>query len=216
MTNADTKANLAALSASGVFDARGKSGALPAGINRLVGSEPVAGPIVTARCHEGSVSAVVAALDTCSPGDILVIQGAGEWAYFGELTGAEAIRHGVVAVVADCYVRDIDHLAGWPIQVFARGLTPQGAGFGPPGEACVPITVGEVVLDPGDWLVGDADGVVAVPAAEIEDALGNARELVATEAGWASGVLRGEALLDQAFADGSTLRDRLEARQGGC
>src|SRR5712691_4587235 len=91
------RARLSKLSSSGVADARGKKGAFPAAIKRLHGSATVAGPAVTASCGEGAVSAVLASLQQAKPGQILVAQGSGEWAYFGELTGAEAVRVGLTA-----------------------------------------------------------------------------------------------------------------------
>ncbi len=204
------------ISSSGVFDVRGKQGALPVGIQRLSGEGILFGPVCTAWCEEGSVSGVVSGLEECRAGDVLVIQGGGDWAYFGELTGAEAVRRGIVGLVADCYVRDVKVLAGWPIQVFARGATPKGAGFRSPGKAGVPLKVGLVTVSPGDWVIGDADGLVVVPAGEVDGVLDSATELVAREGRWASGVLGGVGLLDQTFDDGSTLRDRLDGSMKRC
>lgn len=198
------------ISSSGVFDVRGKQGAFPPPIQRLCGEGVLLGPARTAWCEEGSVSGVVSGLEECHPGDVLVIQGAGDWAYFGELTGAEAVRRGIAGLVADCYVRDLSSLMSWPIQVFARGVTPRGAGFRASGRVNVPLEIGLVTVNPGDWIVGDADGLVLVPAAEIETVLDDATALVAREGKWASDVLRGVGLLDQKFDDGTSLRDRLD------
>lgn len=198
------------ISSSGVFDARGKQGALPAQIQRLSGRGLLVGPVRTAWCDEGSVSGLVSCFEECQPGDVIVLQGSGDWAYFGELTGAEAIRRGVVGVVADCYVRDLSNLKDWPIQVFARGLTPKGAGFKEPGKAGVPLKVGPVTVYPGDWIVGDRDGLVVIPAGEVDSVVSDTIDLVAREGRWAADVLRGVSLLDQRFEDGAALRDRLD------
>jgi 4-hydroxy-4-methyl-2-oxoglutarate aldolase len=204
----------AGLSSSGVFDARGKVGALPAAVRRIHGSGTVAGPATTVICSEGSVSGVLSALATAQQGQILVIQGAGEWAYFGELTGSEAIRVGIVAVVLDTYVRDIDRLCEWDIHVFARGLTPKGAGFGALGEVGVPLTIGDALIEPGDWLVGDGDGLTTVPSAEVQTVFERANELVASEGECAAKVLRGDSLLNQDFRYGKTFRESLAGFPG--
>ncbi len=199
----------AGLSSSGVFDARGKEGALPAAVRRIHGHGTVAGPAATVICSEGSVSGVLSALATSQQGQILVIQGPGEWAYFGELTGSEALRVGILAVVLDTYVRDIDRLCEWDIQVFARGVTPKGAGFGELGEVGVPLTIGDALIQPGDWLVGDGDGLVTVPSAEAQTVFERANELVASEGQCAARVLRGDSLLNQDFRYGRTFRETL-------
>lgn len=198
------------ISSSGVFDVQGKQGALPAEIQRVCGQGTLFGPARTVRCAEGSVSGVVSGIAEAAPGDVLVVQGGGDWAYFGELTGAEAIRRGVIGLVGDCYVRDIESLSGWPIQVFARGLTPKGAGFKDPGHVDVPLHIGLVTVNPGDWIVGDRDGLVVVPAGQVMGVVERATELVSREGRWAQGVLQGGSLMDQRFDDGTTLRDRLE------
>ena len=200
------------ISSSGVFDVREKQGALTAEIQRLSGHGILLGRVRTASCDEGSVAALVSAFAECEPGDVLVIQGGGDWAYFGELTGAEAIRHGVIGVVADCFVRDLKTLSEWPIHVFARGLTPKGAGFraSGPGKAGVPLTIGHITLNPGDWIIGDEDGLVVIPADDLDSVLEQTAELVVREGRWASSVLRGNSLLDMRFENGTTLRDRLE------
>lgn len=200
---------LEGISSSGVFDVRGKQGAFPPQIQRLCGQGVLIGPARTAWCEEGSVSGVVTGLEKCETGDVLVIQGTGDWAYFGELTGAEAVRRGVIGLVADCYVRDLKSLTNWPIQVFAKGVTPKGAGFRAPGRVDIPLEIGPVTVTPGDWIVGDADGLVLIPAREVDAVLEQAVELVAREGRWANGVLNGVGLLDQRFDDGTSLRDRL-------
>src|SRR5947208_468319 len=116
------RARLEALSAAAVEDARGKRGALSAALQRTAGEGVVAGPARTARCEHGSVSAVLRALSEAAPGDVVVAQGPGEIGYFGELTGAEAVRRRVAAIVVDGMVRDVRKLRTLPLTVFATGV----------------------------------------------------------------------------------------------
>lgn len=195
------------LSSSGIADARGKQGALEGAIRRLHGAGTVAGTALTARCAEGSVAAVIHALEQAQPGQVLVIQGGGEWAYSGELTGAEAVRRGIVAFAIDGLVRDLERLSTIDLQVFARGTTPQGARVAGAGEANVPLTIGadRVVVNPGDWVVGDVDGVTVIPAGEVEAVVARGEEIAAAEAACFERILGGASLLDEPYGD-STMR----------
>jgi 4-hydroxy-4-methyl-2-oxoglutarate aldolase len=204
---------LSRLSSSGVADARGKRGALPAAIRRLHGAGTVAGPAITARCATGAVAAVLGSFEHATAGQILVAQGGGEWAYFGELTGAEAVRIGLAAVVIDGYVRDLEQLSTLELSIFARGLTPQGGRPTGPGEVDVPLRVGDADVRAGDWIVADADGVVVIPEEDLGDVISRAEAISATEAACWDRVLGGASLLDQPYQDGTILRDAI--RSGG-
>ena len=184
------------VSASTVFDAQEKRGALPSWIRRLHGEETVAGTIVTASCAEGSVTGVLAALETAPRGCVLVVQGPGDWAYVGELLGTEASRVGVAAVVIDGFARDIAQFRGLPISLFARGLTPRGARFGATGEVGVELLLGETRVRQGDWAIGDADGVTVVPAEDVDEVVAKAAQIARSESELATSVRAGGSLLD--------------------
>lgn len=200
---------LAGLSSSGVADARGKKGALPGAVRRLHGRRTLAGPVVTAHCGEGSVSAVLAALAQGRAGEILVAQGAGEWAYFGELTGAEAVRIGLAGIVVDGFVRDLERLSTLDLAIFARGLTPQGGRPTGPGESGAPLRIGEVEVRNGDWVVGDIDGLTVIPEDELEQVLARAESIAAAETACWERVLAGASLLDERYQDGAILREAI-------
>lgn len=184
------------VSSSTVFDAQDKRGALPSWIRRLHGEGTVAGPVVTAACAEGSVTGVLAALDTAPSGCVLVVQGSGDWAYVGELLCTEATRVGVVAVVIDGFARDIDQIRALPLSLYARGLTPRGARFGAPGEFGTDLLLGETTVRPGDWAIGDADGVTVVGAEDAERVRARARQIARTESALAAGMRSGRSLRD--------------------
>ncbi len=205
----ELQTRLLRLSSSGVADARGKKGALPGGVRRLHGQGTLAGPVVTAGCGEGSVSAVLATLARASPGDVLVAQGGGEWAYFGELTGAEAVRIGLTGIVVDGLVRDMERLATLDLSVFARGLTPQGARPAGPGETGVLLRMGDVDLREGDWIVGDIDGLTVIPKAELEATVTRAQSIATAETACWERILAGASLLDERSQDGTILREAI-------
>jgi regulator of RNase E activity RraA len=199
------------LSSSGAADARGKRGALPGAIRRLHGAGTVAGPAITARCAPGAVAAVLASFEQATAGQILVAQGSGEWAYFGELTGAEAVRIGLAAVVVDGYVRDLERLTTLDLPIFARGSTPQGGRPTGPGEVDVPLRIGEAEVRSGDWIVADADGVVVIPKEDLGDVISRAEAISTTEAACWERVLGGASLLDQPYQDGTILREAIRS-----
>jgi 4-hydroxy-4-methyl-2-oxoglutarate aldolase len=211
--DAPTRARLERLSSSGVGDASGKHRIVDGGIRRLAGSGTFAGRAVTARCAEGSVSAVLRALAECGPGSVLVAHGPGEWAYFGELTGADAARSGATAIVVDGFVRDLERLGTIGLHVFARGLTPRGATPPGGGEVNVSVRIGEVEVRPGDWLVGDVDGIAVLAPDEIEEVTARGEEIAAAESACFERVLGGESLLEQPYQDGRRLADHV--RQDG-
>jgi regulator of RNase E activity RraA/kynurenine formamidase len=203
---------LSKLSSSGAADARGKRGALPGAIRRLHGAGTVAGPAITAHCGAGAVSAVLASFEQATAGQILVAQGTGEWAYFGELTGAEAVRIGLAAVVVDGYVRDLERLSTLELPIFARGLTSQGGRPTGTGEVGVPLRIGDAVVRTGDWIVADADGVVVIPQEDLDDVISRAEAITASEAACWDSVLGGAGLLDQPYQDGTILREAVRSR----
>jgi 3-hexulose-6-phosphate synthase/6-phospho-3-hexuloisomerase len=125
-----------------------------------------AGPAVTVRTYNGDWSAPVRAIDQAKPGDVIVIDACqGEIAVWGELATHSCITQGVVGVVIDGAVRDIDDIQKLKFPLFARHFTPTAGepkGF---GEINAPIEVCHRKVEPGDWIIGDDSGVVVVPKA---------------------------------------------------
>lgn len=181
MSNSNTAQNdiarkLASLSASVVCDAGAGQGVLAPGLIRFSGSGTVAGRVVTADCDEGSLRAIFAALDHAQPGDILCTTAPGSSAYLGDLLAADIVNRGLAAAVVDGMIRDRDQIASLPVSFFARGTTPVARRGSAPGRSMVPITIGGVQVNPGDWIVADSDGIVAIPPEKIETVLEQADE----------------------------------------
>ena len=91
--------------------------------------------------------------------------------YWGEVLTVAAVSAGVTGLVIDATVRDIEAIERRQFPVFARGTAIPGAGKQGPGSVGKPVVIGDAVVRPGDWLVGDADGVVVVRDGDLEACL---------------------------------------------
>jgi 4-hydroxy-4-methyl-2-oxoglutarate aldolase len=183
MTDAsnDLLIRLRRLSSSAVADAQGGAGTVGHGLSRMSGQGTVAGRAVTARCAEGSVLAVFAALQAAREGDVLVVAAPGDTAYLGDLAAAECARCGISAVVIQAFVRDREALARSPVSFFARGFTPAALRRREAGEAMASVTLGSTIVSPGDWIVADDDGAVCVAKASVTEVIARAEAVVAIE-----------------------------------
>src|SRR5215469_17431877 len=123
-----------------------------------------AGPALTAACAAGDNLALHAAVARATPGSVLAVSFAGESVrgYWGEVLTTAAEAAGIVALVIDGEVRDVAAIEQHGFPVFARGAALRGATKQGPGAVGTEIVLGDVLVRPGDWLVGDADGVVAI------------------------------------------------------
>jgi len=144
----------------------------------------VAGPAYPVRCSPGDNLAIHVAVTRAPAGSVLVADMGGErdFGYWGEVltTGAEA--RGIVGLVIDACVRDCDALAAHAFPVFSTGLALTGASKMQPGAVNRPVTVGDVVVEPGDWIVADVDGVVVLPGDRLDAVLAAGQARTAKEA----------------------------------
>lgn len=103
-------------------------------------------------------------------------------AHMGELSAETLKNKGVLGCVADGYVRDVEFLIAMGFQTWSRGFTPRDiVGYWLPRAVDVDIRIGDVIVSPGDYLLGDRDGLVRIPRARIEDVLDQAETAIATE-----------------------------------
>lgn len=126
---------------------------------------PMAGTALTVRTRTGDNKAIHMALDLLRPGDVIVVDGGGDLsrALIGEIMTSVANMRGAAGFVLDGAVRDVAALAKSSFPCFARTGIHLGPYKNGPGEINVPVTIGGMVVNPGDIVVGDADGVVAFP-----------------------------------------------------
>jgi regulator of RNase E activity RraA len=106
-----------------------------------------------------------------------------------------AKKKGIAGVVTDGLVRDVQQTRAAGLPMFAIGLTPSGPSKSGVGQINTTIACGNVVVSPGDIILGDDDGVVVIPIGEAEEVLERARERAALEATWFERIERGELFL---------------------
>jgi 4-hydroxy-4-methyl-2-oxoglutarate aldolase len=103
-------------------------------------------------------------------------------AHMGELSAETLKNKGVRGCVTDGYIRDVHFLLAIGFQAWCRGFTPRDiVGYWLPKATEVPVVIGEVTIAPGDYLVGDRDGLIRVPRAEVSTIVEQAEVAIATE-----------------------------------
>lgn len=179
-----------------VTDAYNGKGCLDYGIKPLTPEMYVCGPAVTAFCQPGDILAVMASLDYAQKGDVIVIAGGGDSlaAKLGDLWLYWAAKIGIAGIVCDGLVRDVKGLLAAGVPVFARGACPNGGFKTGPGEVNMAVSCGGVPISPGDIVVGDRDGVVAVPLAQAEQVAAQLQLVKEKEAEAEARVKHGEKL----------------------
>ncbi len=153
------------VSAANLSDALHRGGVLQ-GIRPLFHGIHMVGRALTVRTYPGDWAKPVQAIDQAEAGDVIVIDAGGVGpAIWGELASHSAMQKGLAGVVIDGALRDSDDIVKLKFPAFSRLVMPNAGepkGF---GEIGVPVTVGNVRVEPGDWLLGDGDGVVVLPRA---------------------------------------------------
>ena len=153
------------------------------GLQRIHRSTKLVGTAFTLKTRPGDNLAIHRAFDFCRPGDVLVIDGAGDLtqALMGEIMASFAESLGVQGLVIDGAIRDVGTLRQRDFPVYARGVTHRGPYKNGPGEINVPVTVGGMVVHPGDIIVGDEDGLLAISPADVKAVIEGARRQHAKE-----------------------------------
>lgn len=178
----DVVAAAAALPTATLHEAGKKIGALPSAIKPVSPTFKCAGSALTVHSPGGDNLWLHRALEIAQPGDVLVVSvgDAYEHGYWGEIMTTMAQVKRLAGLVINGCVRDGDLLAEIGFPVFARGLCIRGTGkdFGATGWLNYPVSIGDVVVQAGDLVVGDGDGVVVIPHAQAEmvTAAGRQRE----------------------------------------
>jgi len=181
--DAATVAEAAKYPSSILADVAGRRGALSGRIGPLAPSMRFAGPAITVEVRPGDNLMIHAAMAIAQPGDVLVIDGKGDLssALMGEIMSQQCVALGVVGVVIDGAVRDSEAIRELGFPMYAAGLNPNGPTKFVPGRLNHPISIGGVSVNPGDLVVGDADGVTVIERDKAAAMLPLAAEKVAAE-----------------------------------
>jgi 4-hydroxy-4-methyl-2-oxoglutarate aldolase len=142
-----------------------------------------AGQALTVQLPINDNRAVLKAIGTAKPGDVLVVDSKGDTyrAIAGDFVVGLMQTMGIRALVVDGVIRDIIAIKALNFPVFSRGTTVASSGKAGVGDINIPISCGGVAVYPGDIIIGDADGVVVVPRNKAEEILTKAKEKIAKD-----------------------------------
>ena len=171
------------------------------------GRGTMAGTAVTIKSRGGDNLTLLRAFEFCRPGDVIVIDADGDLAnaVIGGILSFYAATIGTVGVVLDGAIRDVAEIRGRDFPVYARGVNHRGPFKDGPGEINVPVSVGGMLVNPGDIVVGDQDGLMAFSPSDAEWLIEKARAHLATE---------GETI--RAMKEGRWDRSFLDALEARC
>lgn len=186
-------ATLRQLGAATVYEAQGAKGALDSGLKPIDPTVRLAGPALTVDCRPADNLMLHYAVMKARPGDVLVVDAKGfmEAGPWGDVLTIQAQKVGIAGLVINGCVRDANLIIELGFPVFCRGLSIKGTAKNQPGRLNVPVTIGDVLIHPGDIIVGDRDGLAVVPAGEVDSAIASAVSREEKEAGQREAIGRG-------------------------
>jgi 4-hydroxy-4-methyl-2-oxoglutarate aldolase len=169
MTEFNYREAYASVASATAHEAMERRGALDSSIKPLRRGMKVLGPAFTCVCPPGDNLTLHAALKMAKAGDVIVCASAGftEQGLFGDVMASCAMGKGIAGLVVDGGVRDGATIAEIGFPVFARALSIKGSVKETLGALNKPIVAGGMLVEPGDLVIGDDDGVCIVPKAEI-------------------------------------------------
>ena len=190
---------LAEFGVATVHEAMGRVGLVGTSLSPIQQGARVAGSAVTVLSWPGDNLMIHAAIEQTKPGDILVVTTVSPSldGSFGELFATQLRHRGVRGLVTTGGVRDIVDLRAMGFPVWAGAANAQGTVKATPGSVNVPIIVGGMVINPGDAVIADDDGVMVVARAEVATAISASTARVEKEAAARAAYESGVVSLDQ-------------------
>ena len=159
------------LPVANVSDCMSRMFAGGASLRPMHSGKVMSGPALTVKVRPGDNLMIHKALEIAVPGDVIVVDGGGDLtnALYGEIMVAIAEVRGLAGIVIYGAIRDADVLRRGDFPVFASGVTHRGPYKDGPGEINTTIAIEGMVIEPGDLIIGDGDGVLCVPFDEAEN-----------------------------------------------
>lgn len=158
--------------------------------------QTIIGRAFTAKCEPPDFGAVMYSLDGIERDNILVIaaDGHADHAMIGDVLGGFLRRKGIAGVVCDGAVRDVATLTGWAdFPVYTRSTNARGPTGKEHGHVNSTVVVGTTRVAPGDWILGDADGLAVLSDHELEHWIDAAEARLVTEENWMNQLAEGKA-----------------------